>query len=107
MFGCSTMAGKYNPLPDAGQKDSLSLGFGFYRDSVDIDSSTACAAETERWNRPASAYMVVLTGARVDAISSSTRMFFATLRLSRAAIALTMVSSGTGGLYIKAPSWAT
>ena len=42
-------------------------------------------------------------GARVDAISSSALMFLATFRLSRAAIALTTVLSGTGGLYINAP----
>ena len=51
--------------------------------------------------------MVVLMGARVDAILSSALMFFVTFRLSRAAIALTIVVIGAGGLYIKAPCWAT
>ena len=58
MFGCSTRQGKYDPLPDGVQKDSLSLGFGF------------TAAETELLESSGSAHMVVLIGAGVDAISS-------------------------------------
>ena len=62
---------------------------------------------TEREDALQSAHMVVLMGARVDATWFNTLMFFATLRLSLAAIALTIALSGTGGLYINAPCCAT